>query len=43
MKVLVAIGLILLWLFLPYQPLVRHWRRWQAKREAGKYSQTLFK
>jgi len=43
MKVLIAIVLISLWLVFPVQPLVRRWRRWQAKREADKYSQTLFK
>jgi len=43
MKVLIAIALILLWLFFPYQTVVRRWHRWQAKREADKYSKTLFK
>jgi hypothetical protein len=43
MKVLIAIALIVLWLFFPAGPLVRRWHRWQAKREAGKYSQMLFK
>lgn len=43
MKVLIAIVLIVLWLFFPYQPLVRRWHRWQAKREADKYSRMLFK
>jgi len=43
MKVLIAIVVILLWLLFPYQTVVRGWRRWQAKREADKYSRTLFK
>jgi hypothetical protein len=43
MKVLIAIVVILIWLLFPVQPLIRHWRRWQARREADKYSQTLFK
>jgi hypothetical protein len=43
MKLLIAILLILLWLFFPVKYTARWWRRWQAKREAANYSRTLLK
>jgi cbb3-type cytochrome oxidase subunit 3 len=43
MKLLIAVVLILLWLFFPVKYAVRWWRRWQAKREAANYSRTLLK
>jgi hypothetical protein len=43
MKSLIAIVVVLLWLFFPVQWLVRFWRRRRAMREADRYAKTLFK
>jgi len=43
MKSLIAIVVVLLWLFFPVQCVVRLWRRRRAIREADKYAKTLFR
>jgi hypothetical protein len=43
MKALIAVVVVLLWLFFPVQWLVRLRRRRRAIREADKYAKTLFR
>jgi len=35
MGLLIALALVLVWLFFPTTRILRWWRRWQAKREAA--------
>jgi len=43
MKALIALGVVLLWLFFPVQSLIKLWRRRRAIREADRYEKSLFR
>jgi len=43
MKFVIAIALVLVWLFFPATQTLRWWRRWRARREAANYSRTLLR
>ncbi|HYA23239.1 MAG TPA: hypothetical protein VEF05_03710 [Terriglobales bacterium] len=43
MKLLIAMAVLVLWLFFPVKRVVRFWRRRRDIHEAEKYSRTLFR
>jgi hypothetical protein len=43
MKSVIAIVVVLLWLFFPVQWIAKVWRRRRAIREADRYSKSLFR